>query len=246
MAVKIRLQRHGKKGKPFYHIVAADGRAKRDGRFIEKIGIYNPNTNPATIDLQIDRAVNWLQNGAVPTDTARAILSYKGALYKNHLLNGVRKGAFDEKEAEKRFNAWLTEKEAKIAAKAEAVEKGIKAKRDEQLAAEKAQNAEKAKEVAAKNSELAAEAAAAEEVVEEVAEEAPSAEAEATEAPAEEVVEETPAKEAEEAPAKEEEAPKAEAAPEAKEEEKAEEAPKAEAEAPASEEAEEKASEEEE
>ena len=170
MAVKIRLQRHGKKGKPFYHIVAADARAKRDGRFIEKIGTYNPNTNPASIDLQIDRAVNWLQNGAVPTDTAKAILSYKGALYKNHLLNGVRKGAFDEKEAEKRFNAWLEEKEAKVAASADAIAKGIADQKAAQLKAEQAQNEAKAKEVAAKNSELAAEAAAAEVATEEVAE----------------------------------------------------------------------------
>ena len=110
MAVKIRLQRHGKKGKPFYFIVAADARAKRDGKYIERIGSYNPNTNPATIDLDIDRAVSWLQNGAQATDTGRAILSYKGAMYKNHLLNGVKKGAFDEAEAEKRFNAWLARK----------------------------------------------------------------------------------------------------------------------------------------
>ncbi|PIE50191.1 MAG: 30S ribosomal protein S16 [Flavobacteriales bacterium] len=117
MSVKIRLQRHGKKGKPFFHIVVADSRAKRDGRLIEKIGTYNPVTNPATINLDVDKAVDWLNKGAQPTDTARAILSYKGALYKKHLQGGVLKGAFDEAEAEKRFNAWLEEKEAKVQAK---------------------------------------------------------------------------------------------------------------------------------
>lgn len=117
MSVKIRLQRHGKKGKPFYHIVVADSRAKRDGRFIQKLGTYNPITNPATIDLDVNAAVDWLNKGAQPTDTARAILSYKGALYKKHLLGGVAKGAFDEAEAEKRFNAWLEEKEAKVQGK---------------------------------------------------------------------------------------------------------------------------------
>ncbi len=114
MPVKIRLQRHGKKGKPFYWIVAADGRSKRDGRMLEKLGTYNPNTNPATIDLNIDGTVKWLQNGAQPTDTAKAILSYKGAMLKNHLLGGVRKGAITEEQAEEKFNAWLEEKVAKI------------------------------------------------------------------------------------------------------------------------------------
>ena len=117
MSVKIRLQRHGKKGKPFFHIVVADSRAKRDGKFIEKIGIYNPITNPATIELNVDSAVKWLNNGAQPSDTARAILSYKGALYKKHLQGGVAKGAFDEAEAEKRFNAWVEAKDAKVQGK---------------------------------------------------------------------------------------------------------------------------------
>ncbi len=119
MSVKIRLQRHGKKGKPFFHIVVADSRARRDGRFIEKLGTYNPITNPATIELNVDSAVKWLNNGAQPTDTARAILSYKGALYKKHLQGGVAKGAFDEAEAEKRFNAWVEAKEAKVQGKVE-------------------------------------------------------------------------------------------------------------------------------
>ncbi|WET51645.1 30S ribosomal protein S16 [Chryseobacterium indologenes] len=119
MSVKIRLQRHGKKGKPFFHIVVADSRARRDGRFIEKLGTYNPITNPATIELNVDSAVQWLNNGAQPTDTARAILSYKGALYKKHLQGGVAKGAFDQAEAEKRFNAWLDAKESKVQGKVE-------------------------------------------------------------------------------------------------------------------------------
>lgn len=123
MSVKIRLQRHGKKGKPFYWIVAADARSKRDGRLLEKLGTYNPNTNPATINLDIDGAVKWLQNGAQPTDTARAILSYKGAMLKNHLAGGVIKGALTEDQAEKKFDAWLEEKSSKISAKADGLAK---------------------------------------------------------------------------------------------------------------------------
>ncbi len=106
MPVKIRLQRHGKKGKPFYWIVAADSRAKRDGKFLEKLGTYDPNTQPAEIHVDVDKAVKWLMNGAIPTETARAILKFEGVLYKKHLLVGVRKGAFDEAEAEKRFAEW--------------------------------------------------------------------------------------------------------------------------------------------
>ena len=110
MAVKIRLQRHGKKGKPFYWVVAADARAKRDGRYLQKLGTYNPNTNPASIELNVDKCVEWLQNGAQPTHTAKALLSYKGILLKNHLLKGVKKGALSEEEAQKRFEIWLKEK----------------------------------------------------------------------------------------------------------------------------------------
>ena len=128
MPVKIRLQRHGKKGKPFYWIVAADARSKRDGKYLEKIGTYNPNVNPAVIDLDIDEAVKWLQNGAQPTDTAKAILSYKGAMLKNHLVGGVRKGALTEEQAEEKFQAWLEEKAAKISAKTDDL---AKAKADE-------------------------------------------------------------------------------------------------------------------
>jgi small subunit ribosomal protein S16 len=117
MPVKIRLQRHGKKGKPYYWIVAADSRAKRDGKYLEKLGAYNPNTNPATIELNVDGAVQWLQNGAQPTDTAKAILSYKGAMLKNHLAGGVRKGALTEEQAQAKFDAWLEEKLNKVQAK---------------------------------------------------------------------------------------------------------------------------------
>ena len=123
MPVKIRLQRHGKKGKPFYWIVAADVRSTRDGKYLEKIGTYNPNTNPATIDLEVDSAVKWLQNGAQPTDTAKAILSYKGVMLKNHLAGGVRKGALTEEQAETKFQTWLDEKAGKIDAKKQGLAK---------------------------------------------------------------------------------------------------------------------------
>jgi small subunit ribosomal protein S16 len=140
MPVKIRLQRHGKKGKPFYWIVAADSRAKRDGRFLEKLGTYNPNTNPATINLDVDGAVKWLQNGAQPTDTARAILSYKGALLKNHLAGGVRKGALTEEQAEAKFNAWVEEKTGKVAGKTDNLVKAEAEAKQKALEAEKAVN----------------------------------------------------------------------------------------------------------
>ena len=123
MPVRIRLQRHGKKGKPFYWIVVADSRAKRDGRYLEKIGIYNPNTNPATVDLNIDEAVKWLENGAQPSDTARTLLSYRGAMMKHHLNGGVKKGAFSQEEADNRFNSWLEEKQNKIQAKIDGLDK---------------------------------------------------------------------------------------------------------------------------
>ena len=140
MSVKIRLQRHGKKGKPFYWIVAADARAKRDGKYLEKIGTYNPNVNPAIIDLDIDGAVKWLQNGAQPTDTAKNILSYKGAMLKNHLAGGVRKGALTQEQADAKFTAWLEEKEAKISAKSEGLTKAEADAKAKALAAEKAVN----------------------------------------------------------------------------------------------------------
>ena len=113
MPVRIRLQRHGKKGKPIYWIVAADSRAKRDGRYLEKLGIYNPNTLPATVELNIDRAVDWLQNGAQPSDTARNLLSEQGAMLKNHLINGLNKGALTEDDVNAKFEAWIKDKESK-------------------------------------------------------------------------------------------------------------------------------------
>ena len=150
MPVKMRLQRHGKKGKPFYHIVIADGRAPRDGKFIEKIGTYNPLTNPADINLNFDKALDWLQKGAQPTDTVRAILSYKGVLYKNHLLIGVRKGAITEQEAEAKFQTWLKEKEERIEAKRKGLAEKERASRKEKLEAEAKINEERAAEIAKK------------------------------------------------------------------------------------------------
>jgi small subunit ribosomal protein S16 len=162
MPVKIRLQRHGKKGKPFYWIVAADSRAKRDGKFLEKLGTYNPNVNPAEINLNLDNAVQWLQNGAQPTDTARAILSYKGVMLKKHLAEGVRKGALTEEQAEQRFNDWVAEKQKAVEAKrSQLADAKAKAKADA-LAAEKAVNDARAAEAAEAEAEAAAAIAAAE------------------------------------------------------------------------------------
>ena len=140
MPVKIRLQRHGKKGKPFYWVVAADARSKRDGKYLEKLGTYNPNTNPATIDLDVDTAVEWLQKGAQPTDTARNILSYKGALLKNHLAGGVKKGALTEEQADAKFAAWLEEKTGKVAGKVDGLAKAEADAKAKALDAEKAVN----------------------------------------------------------------------------------------------------------
>ena len=231
MATRLRLQRHGKKGKPFYHIVAADARSKRDGRFIEKIGTYNPNTNPATIDVVHDRALYWLQVGAEMTNTARAILKYKGVVYHNHLLNGVKKGALTEDDANKKFEAWHHDKESKVNQKAGKIAAAAEEARAKVSAAEKEVSEARAKAIASKQAELAAEAAAVQATAEaeEGAEEAPAeaaAEVAAEEAPAEAAAEvaaeEAPAEEpaAEEAPAEE---PAAEEAP--AEEPAAEEAP---------------------
>ncbi len=184
MPVKLRLQRHGKKGKPFFWIVAADTRAKRDGKFLEKLGIYNPNTNPATIELDVDGAVKWLQNGAQPTDTARAILSYKGALLKKHLAVGVKKGALTEEQAEEKFQAWLEEKEGKIGAKKDSLAKAKDEEKAKALEAEKEANAKreaefKEAEEAEAKAAAEAEAAANAEATEETAEEQTEGEAEA-------------------------------------------------------------------
>ena len=217
MATKIRLQRHGKKSKAFYHIVAADSRAKRDGRFIEKIGTYNPNTNPATVELNFERALNWLQDGAEMTDTARALFSYKGVLYKNHLLNGIKKGALTEAQVEEKFTKWLDEKEGKITTKSSGLEQAAEKDKSDRLKAEIEVSAKRAKEIEAKNTTVeevvAEEAPATEEVAAEeaVAEEAATEEVVAEEVVAEEVVAEEVV--AEEAVA--EEAAAEEAAPEA-------------------------------
>ncbi|WP_313252441.1 30S ribosomal protein S16 [Empedobacter sp.] len=162
MATRIRLQRHGRKGKPFFHIVVADSRAKRDGRFIEKLGTYNPITNPATVELNVDSAVKWLQTGAEPTNTAKALLSYKGAFMKKHLLGGVAKGAFSQEEADKRFDAWLEAKCEKVQAKKDGLTSGAAAAKAAALEAEKAVNEARVKaaqEAAAQVEETPAEEA---------------------------------------------------------------------------------------
>lgn len=150
MAVKIRLQRHGKKDAAFFHVVAADGRAPRDGAFIEKLGVYNPNTNPATIDLNFEGALKWLMNGAEPTDTCRAILSYKGVLMKKHLLDGVRKGALTEAQVEERFAKWLDSKAGKISDKKSNLSASAKKAAADKLKAETASKEAKAAKIAAK------------------------------------------------------------------------------------------------
>lgn len=173
MATKIRLQRHGRKNYAFYSIVIADVKAPRDGRFIEKIGTYNPNTNPSTIDLNFERALHWVLAGAQPTDTARNILSSEGVYMKKHLLGGVKKGAFDEATAEAKFNAWKTEKQNKLNAVSEKLASDKKAAYEARIASEKKTNEEIAKKVAEKKA--AAEAAKAEAAqTEEAAEEAPA------------------------------------------------------------------------
>ncbi len=158
MPARIRLQRHGKKNQPFYHIVVADGRAPRDGKFVEKIGTYNPMTNPAQIVLDTDRAVTWLKNGAQPSDTARRILSYKGVLLKRHLQIGVEKGAISQEQADVKFNQWLQEKENKIANKRSSIENEARSNKKARLEAEQKANEAKAAAVAAKKA--AAEATA--------------------------------------------------------------------------------------
>ena len=162
MPVKIRLQRHGKKGKPFYWIVAANSRSKRDGKFLEKLGTYNPISNPAQIELNVDAAVKWLKNGAQPTDTARRILSYKGVLLKHHLLGGVAKGALTEEQAEAKFNAWLEAKNNKVSSKEERLAKEKAAAKAKALDAEKETNEKRKNDAAAKAAEAAATAEQAE------------------------------------------------------------------------------------
>jgi small subunit ribosomal protein S16 len=204
MSVKIRLQRHGKKGKPFYWVVAADARSKRDGKYLEKIGTYNPNTNPATIDLNLDSAVQWLHNGAQPTDTARAILSYKGALLKHHLDGGVRKGALTQEQADAKLATWLEAKSGKVDAKKDGLSK---AQSDAKAKAFKAEQVANEKRIAVA-AQAEVEATQEEVVAEEVVADAPIAEETVAEVTTEEVVEEAPA--VEEAVAEVEETPAAE------------------------------------
>ncbi len=191
MPTRIRLQRKGKKGRPYYHVVVADQRAPRDGRYIERIGAYDPNRNPALVEVDRDKALDWLQKGAQPSDTARAILSYTGVLYRNHLQNGVKKGAFDQAEAERRFESWLEAKKGKVEAKRTSLEDNAAKAYKERIAVETKKSHDRADALTAR---LAAEGAAAA-----AAAAPPPAEAEAESAPAES-----------EAPAAEGEAPAAE------------------------------------
>ncbi len=233
MSVKIRLARKGRKKQAYYHVVVADSRSPRDGRFIEKIGIYNPITDPATIDINFEKALGWLQQGAQPTETCRAILKYKGVMMKKHLIEGVKKGAFDEAEADRRFNEWLKGKDEQIELKKSGLEKLGEDIRKKKLDAEKAIKEARAAEYAKKLAAIAAEAEAAAkaasapeapaaavaeaaeeavaEVTGEVATEAATDQVAEAEAP-EEAVAEVPAEEAEEAaaePVVEDEAPAA-------------------------------------
>ena len=203
MPVRIRLQRHGKKGKPFFWIVAADGRAKRDGRYLEKIGTYNPNTNPAKVELDVDKAVKWLENGAQPSDTARTLLSYRGAMIKHHLNGGVKKGAFSQEEADKRLATWLEEKQAKIQAKIDGLDKTNANDLAQRLEAEKAVNQKRIDDLTAAPEAEQAEKGNTAEAVAETATETATEEAAATEITTESVQKETAADEthAQEAPA---------------------------------------------
>ena len=174
MATRIRLQRFGRKSRPIFHIVVADSRAKRDGRKIEKLGLYNPNTNPATIDLNFDSTVDWMMKGAQPSDTARAILSYKGVMMKKHLLEGVKKGAITEEQAEDKFNAWLADKDSRIASKAAGLSQADADAKAKALAAEAEVSKTRAAAIAAKNAPVVEEAPA--ETTEAATEEAPATE----------------------------------------------------------------------
>lgn len=171
MATKIRLQRHGKKGKAFYYIVVADARAPRDGRFIERLGSYNPNTNPATINIDFDKTLDWVNTGAQPTDTCRAILAYKGVMYKKHLQGGVKKGALTVEQADAKFAEWTEQKENKISGKSTSLSSAKDEVRKAALVAEAKKNSDRAAAIAAKNTPPAAEP-----VAEEAAEETPAAE----------------------------------------------------------------------
>jgi small subunit ribosomal protein S16 len=180
MATKIRLQRFGKKSKPFYHVVVADSRAPRDGKFIERLGSYNPNTNPATIDIDFEKTLDWVLKGAEPTDTCRAILSYKGVLYRKHLEGGIKKGALTAEQADAKFATWLEAKGGQIEGKKETLSSSKEEARKVALAAETKKNEDRAAALAIKNAPV-------EEVVEEPAAEA--TEETATEGTSEETAE---------------------------------------------------------
>ena len=210
MATRIRLQRHGKKGKPFFHLVAADSRAKRDGKFIEKLGTYNPTANPAVIDINFERTLSWVQTGAEMSDTARAILSYKGVLYKSHLINGVKKGALTMEQVEERFTLWVNEKESKIINKIDGLAAKAIASKNAKMKSEADANIAKAAQIELKNTvveQVAAEETQAEETVteEEVAEETPAEQTVSEEVAEETTAEQTVSEEvvAEETPAEE-------------------------------------------
>ena len=159
MAVRIRLARKGRKRTAYYHVVVADSRSPRDGRYIEKIGNYNPVTDPATIEIDFNKALDWLQKGAQPTDTCRAILSYKGIMLKKHLLEGVKKGAFDETEADRRFNEWMKQQEEKIESKKSRIEKVADDTKMKRVDAERTVNETRAAALAKRDAEMAAKAA---------------------------------------------------------------------------------------
>ena len=226
MPVRIRLQRHGKKGKPFYWIVAADSRAKRDGKYLEKLGVYDPNTNPATVDLSVDDSLKWLKNGAQPSDTARTLLSYRGVMLKYHLSTGVRKGALTQEDADKKFEDWLVEKNNRIQSKIDNISKEESQAKLKALEAEKEVNLKRIADAKAalEAQEAAPEAEAAPEV-------APEAEATQEAAPEGEATQEA----APEAEATQEAVPEAEATQEVAPEAESTTAPKDEAEGPASE-----------
>lgn len=176
MPVKVRLQRHGKKGKPFFQLVAADSRSKRDGRYIERLGTYNPNHDPAIIDIDFDRCLYWVEKGAQPTDTVRAILSYKGVLMRDHLNRGVKKGALTQEQADAKFEKWLEEKAAKIDAKKQKLTKAEKDAKAAALKAEAEVNEKRRAEIEARNAEASAEEQKSEEETSTEESEAPAAE----------------------------------------------------------------------
>ena len=227
MPVRIRLARHGRKSRPFYYIVVADSRAPRDGKFIERIGSYNPITNPATLELDFDKALDWVQKGAQPSDTARNLLQQKGVMYKNHLLKGVKKGALTEEQAEQKFQEWISQKENELSGIAQKIKDEQASEEKARLDAESKIRESMAAELAKKRSELVAELEQAEETAPEAAEE--QVEEQEAEQVAEETqeapVEEAPAEKPEEAKPVEEKETPAEEKTEEKKEEKAEEKP---------------------